>query len=74
MSAKPIPDGYHTVTPYLIVDGAVKAIEFYTKVFGACEAMRLEMGDKLAHAEIQIGRRSIGDQVDDVSVKRVSQD
>ncbi len=55
MSVKPIPEGYHSVTPYLIVDGAAEAIDFYTKVFGACESMRLEMGDSLAHAEIQIG-------------------
>lgn len=55
MSVKPIPEGYHSVTPYLIIDGAAEAIEYYTKVFGACEVMRLEMGDKLGHAEIQIG-------------------
>jgi len=56
MPAKPIPDGYHSVTPYLIIDGAAKAIEFYTKVFGAKETMRRPGPDgKLGHAEIRIG-------------------
>ena len=41
MSVKPIPDGYHTVTPYLIVNGAADDIEFYKQVFGATELMRL---------------------------------
>lgn len=53
---KPIPDGYPQLTPYLCVDGADTAIEFYTQVFGAQERMRLTgPGDKLGHAEIQIG-------------------
>jgi PhnB protein len=56
MSAKPIPDGYHTVTPYLIVRGAAAAIEFYKKAFGATELMRLAApGGKIGHAEIKIG-------------------
>jgi PhnB protein len=38
---KPIPDGYHTVTPYIICRGAAKAIEFYKQAFGATETMRL---------------------------------
>lgn len=55
-SVQAIPDGYHSITPYLIVDGASDAIEFYKKVFGATELMRLPMGEgKLGHAEIQIG-------------------
>ena len=53
--AKPIPDGYHSVTPYLIVDDAAKAIEFYKQAFGAKEKFRLPMGDKIGHAEIKIG-------------------
>jgi PhnB protein len=54
--AKPIPDGYPAVIPFLIVDGAARAIEFYKNVFGATERMRLPgPGDKLAHAEIVIG-------------------
>src|SRR5262245_18797778 len=56
MPAKPIPDGYHTVTPYLIIQGAAKAIEFYKRAFGATELLRLEgPGGSLGHAEIKIG-------------------
>ncbi|HXC26962.1 MAG TPA: VOC family protein [Stellaceae bacterium] len=55
-SVKPIPDGYHSITPYLIVDGAAKAIEFYKTVFGAKERMRLGGPDgKVGHAELEIG-------------------
>ncbi len=54
--AKPIPDGYHSVTPYLIVQDATKAIEFYKTALGATEVLRLEMPDgSIAHAEIKIG-------------------
>jgi PhnB protein len=52
---KPIPDGYHTATPYLIVKDANKAIEFYKKAFGAKELMRMGDGTKVHHAEIKIG-------------------
>ena len=53
---KPIPDGYPRVTPYLIVDGAVAAIDFYTKVLGAKEKMRMgSPGDKIGHAELELG-------------------
>ena len=56
MSVKPIPDGYHTATPYLIVKGAVDAIAFYKKAFGATELLRLEAPDgSIAHAEFKIG-------------------
>lgn len=55
MSINPIPEGYHTVTPYLIVDDANAAIEFYARAFGAEELFRLPMGDKIGHAEIRIG-------------------
>lgn len=55
MAVKSIPDGYHAVTPYLIVDDANAAIEFYTKAFGAQELYRLPMGGKVGHAEIRIG-------------------
>ncbi len=56
MAPKPIPDGYHTVTPYLMVRGAAAAIEFYQKAFGAEEVMRFPTPDgKVAHAEIRIG-------------------
>lgn len=53
---KPIPDGYHSATPYIIVDGAGLAIEFYTRAFGAKELMRIPApGDRIGHAEIKIG-------------------
>jgi PhnB protein len=56
---KPIPDGYHTATPYLIVKGAAKAIDFYKKAFGATEIMRMGEGDTIHHAEIKIGTSPI---------------
>lgn len=53
---KPLPDGYHNLTPYLIVDGAAKAIDFYKKVFGATEKMRMPApGGKVGHAELTLG-------------------
>jgi PhnB protein len=55
MSVKAIPEGYHSVTPYLIVDGAAEAIRWYERALGATEIMRLPMGDKIGHAEIKIG-------------------
>lgn len=56
MSVKPIPEGYHTVTPYLIIKRAAEAIEFYKKALGATEVMRLPGPEgKVMHAEIQIG-------------------
>lgn len=55
-AVKPVPDGYHTVTPYLIVDGAAEAIEFYKKAFGAEELVRMPMpGGRVGHAELQVG-------------------
>ena len=59
-SVKPIPDGYPRVTPYLHVDGASKAIEFYRTVFGAKERMRLAApGGRIGHAELEIGSSMI---------------
>ncbi len=55
----PIPDGYHTATPYLIIQGAAKAIDFYKRAFGAEELFRMDMGGKLGHAEIKIGNSPI---------------
>lgn len=53
---KSVPDGYHNVTPYLIVKGAAAAIDFYKKVFGAAEIMRMPQPDgRVGHAEIKIG-------------------
>src|SRR5437867_4036116 len=55
--AKPIPEGYHSTTPYLCVKGAADAIEFYKKAFGATELTRMAdpKSGKVGHAEIQIG-------------------
>ena len=55
MPVKPVPEGYHSVTPYLIIDGAADALEFYKRAFGATEIMRLPMGDRIGHAEIKVG-------------------
>ena len=53
---KPIPDGHHAITPYLCVDGASKAIDWYKKALGARELMRMEMpGGKIGHAELAFG-------------------
>jgi PhnB protein len=60
MAAKPIPEGYHTATPCLIVKGAAEAIEYYKKAFGARELMRFAApGGKVGHAEIKIGNSPI---------------
>lgn len=60
MAPKPIPEGYHTATPYLIVKGAAEAIEFYKKAFGARELMRFaDPSGKVGHAEIKIGNSPI---------------
>ncbi len=56
---KPIPDGYHTVTPYLIVKGAAHAIEFYIQAFGAKEKFRMEDGGRIGHAEVLIGDSTV---------------
>jgi PhnB protein len=56
MATKPIPDGYRTATPYLIVNGAAEAIEFYKRAFGASELFRMAApSGKVGHAEIKIG-------------------
>ncbi len=56
MAVRPVPEGYSTATPYLIVTGASEAIEFYKRVFGATELMRFAGPDgKIGHAELQIG-------------------
>lgn len=60
MAVKPVPEGYHTATPYLIVKGAAEAIEFYQKAFGARELMRFaDPAGKIGHAEIKIGNSPI---------------
>jgi PhnB protein len=56
MASMSIPEGYHSVTPYLIVKGASRAIDFYKQAFGATELMRMEgSGGSVGHAEIKIG-------------------
>ena len=55
MAVKPIPDGYHTVTPYITCKGAAKALDFYKTAFGAKEIMRYDMGGTIGHAEFRIG-------------------
>jgi PhnB protein len=55
-TVKPIPDGYHSVTPYLCVNGADAGIAFYKRAFGATELFRMPNSEgKIGHAEIQIG-------------------
>lgn len=54
--AKAAPKGFHTVTPYLVVDGAARAIDFYKRIFGATERMRMPGPEgKIGHAELTIG-------------------
>jgi PhnB protein len=56
MAVKPIPEGYHTYTPYFVVEGAAELIEFLQKAFGAVETLRMPMpGGRLAHAEVRVG-------------------
>lgn len=56
MAVKAVPDGYHSVTPYLIVNGAARAIEFYKIAFGATELFRMPgPHDRVMHAELKIG-------------------
>ena len=53
--ATPIPEGYHTLTPYLTFDNAAEAIDYYKDVFGAQERVRMEApGGKIGHAELEI--------------------
>jgi PhnB protein len=60
MTIKPIPDGYHNVTPYLSIKDAAKAIEFYKRAFGANELFRLVApSGEIGHAEIKIGDSQI---------------
>jgi PhnB protein len=56
MATKPIPDGYNMITPYLAVDDAARAIEYYKQAFGAKERVRMDApGGKIGHAELEIG-------------------
>ena len=56
MAVKAVPDGYHSITPYLVCKGAAKAIEFYTRAFGAKEFVRMPGPEgRIMHAEVRIG-------------------
>ena len=71
-SVKPVPDGYHTATPYLVIAGAAKAIDFYAKAFGAKELFRMPgPGGIVAHAELQIGdaRLMLAEESSDMDTK-----
>lgn len=54
-NVKPIPEGYHSITPYLCINGAAQALEYYKKAFGATELFRMEHDGKIGHAEMKIG-------------------
>jgi PhnB protein len=71
-SVQPVPEGYHSVTPYLAVDGAADAIAFYKKAFGATEVMSMPgPGGKVGHAEIEIGgsRIMLADEYPDMNFR-----
>jgi PhnB protein len=56
MAVKPIPEGYQSVTPYLVIKGAAAAIDYYKKAFGATERMRMDApGGMIGHAELTVG-------------------
>ncbi|MGB7190579.1 MAG: VOC family protein [Acidobacteriaceae bacterium] len=55
MPVKPIPDGYHSIQPYLILKNASAAIDFYKRALGANERMRMEKDGHIHHAELEIG-------------------
>lgn len=59
--AKPVPEGFHTLTPHLVIEGAAQAIAFYEKAFGAKEITRMPAsdGERLMHAEIVIGNSHV---------------
>lgn len=67
LAVKPIPEGYHAITPYLTVRGGDRAIDFYKRAFGAREITRLNGpdGKSVMHAELQIGdsRFFLGDEM-----------
>ena len=72
MPVSPVPPGYHSLTPYLIVDGASRALSWYAEALGAREVMRLAgPGGKIGHAEIEIGdsRVMLADENPDMGAK-----
>ncbi len=70
MAVKHLPEGSHTVTPYLVVDNAAAALDFYRAAFGAQEKSRMPMGDKIGHAEFTIGDSNmmISDEWPDMNI------
>jgi len=71
-SVQPIPQGYPQVTPYLCVDGAAAAIDFYSTVFGTTERMRMPAPEgKIGHAELQLGDSVImlADEAPEIGVR-----
>ena len=69
---KPIPPGYHAVTPYLCIKGAADAIDFYKRAFGASEVFRMAQPDgRIAHAEVQLGdsRVMLADEFPDMNFR-----
>jgi PhnB protein len=69
---KPIPEGYHTITPYLSIKGAADAIDFYKRAFGATEIMRFAQPDgRIGHAEVRIGdsRVMLADEFPDMDFR-----
>ncbi|HVZ09489.1 VOC family protein [Rhodopila sp.] len=72
MAVSPVPAGYHSITPYLVVNGATKALDWYREVFGAREVMRLDApGGRIGHAEFQIAdsRLMIADENPDCDAR-----
>jgi len=78
MITKPIPDGYDSLIPSLVVRGAAKAIDFYKEIFGATEIMRMNMPDgaRIAHAEIKIRNHvlMLGDECPEMGYSAPQQD
>ena len=71
-NVKPVPEGYHSVTPYLIVNGGAAAIAFYARAFGAEELVRMDTPNgKLGHAELQVGdsRIMLADEFPEMGAK-----
>ena len=72
MTAKPIPEGYHSLTPNLTVANGLEALDFYEQAFGAEVVRKLVMGGKLMHSELRIGDSlfSISDPFEDFGAGR----
>jgi PhnB protein len=69
--ARPIRPGHQTATPYLVVNDAAEALDFYKRAFGAKEILRVERGGKVGHAQIRIGnsRIMVSDEHPDTGVR-----